>query len=613
MLFKYRFLPIFALFVLVFTVVQCNKDFIVVGNEVLGVSAIKTNQELIPVFTFQEHLEKVQTNGLSLVQLGVINHPVFGHSEAYFTTQLSISDSPIFGVYSQSLEEDEDNDNILIIPENEKVQEVYLEIPFFNNTNDRDADGVIDILDSDPDDPQSNSDGDELTDLVETNAGLNPLSSDSDNDGILDHDDDDNATYDNENKVYEIDSIYGNREATFNLKVQELNYYLNSLDPSMNFETAQAYYSNQDFLAEGFGGETLFDGNVSLSFDELRFNYAQDDPETADVDETTQVETRLTPRLRIPLNSTFFQERVIDMEGAPELANLGNFQAYLKGIIVHADGFSDDLYMLLDIGNAAIKINYIYDKYNKQGTEDDITDDTIDQIPTTFSIGMNGIRVNHLKNEAFDTSILERIASSKLGEPSDKVFVKSGQFHGKVRLFTPEANSNDNTLLNNLRNQSWLINEANLVFYLDQNSLTSDDALVAPRLYLYKYNSGNPVIDYNNDLTTPVASGSTQAKRIFSGILERDENNRPYRYKFRITNHISQILRKDSLNVDLGVVVTGNIGDATLKKGFIDDANVIDYPAAAVLNPLGTVLIGSNPGVENEDKKVKLELLYTAF
>ena len=355
MLFKYRFLPIFILFVLFFTVVQCNKDFIVVGDEILGVSAIKTNQELIPVFTFQEHLEKVQTNGLSLVQLGVINHPVFGHSEADFTTQLSISDSPIFGVYSQSLEEDEDNDNILIIPENEKVQEVYLEIPFFNNTNDRDADGVIDILDSDPDDPQSNSDGDELTDLVETNAGLNPLSSDSDNDGILDHDDDDNATYDNENKVYEIDSIYGNREATFNLKVQELNYYLNSLDPSMNFETAQAYYSNQDFLAEGFGGETLFDGNVSLSFDELRFNYAQDDPETADVDETTQVETRLTPRLRIPLNSTFFQERLIDMEGAPELANLGNFQAYLKGIIVHADGFSDDLYMFNEFKYSFVK------------------------------------------------------------------------------------------------------------------------------------------------------------------------------------------------------------------------------------------------------------------
>ena len=41
MLFKYRFLPIFILFVLFFTVVQCNKDFIVVGDEILGVSALK--------------------------------------------------------------------------------------------------------------------------------------------------------------------------------------------------------------------------------------------------------------------------------------------------------------------------------------------------------------------------------------------------------------------------------------------------------------------------------------------------------------------------------------------------------------------------------------------
>ena len=91
----------------------------------------------------------------------------------------------------------------------------YFGNPFFSNTNDSDNDGVIDSLDVDPNDPASNSDGDELTDIVEFQSGLNPLSSDSDGDGILDHNDSDNSSYDSENNVYDIDSIYGNRNSEF--------------------------------------------------------------------------------------------------------------------------------------------------------------------------------------------------------------------------------------------------------------------------------------------------------------------------------------------------------------------------------------------------------------
>jgi hypothetical protein len=110
-------------------------------------------------------------------------------------TQLSLGSNPIFGDSSQTQEEEENPSSNTIIPENETVTAVYLEIPFFTNQNDRDNDGVIDSLDADPDDPESNSDGDELSDLLELQSGLNPLSSDSDGDGILDHNDDENDTY----------------------------------------------------------------------------------------------------------------------------------------------------------------------------------------------------------------------------------------------------------------------------------------------------------------------------------------------------------------------------------------------------------------------------------
>jgi len=37
------------------------------------------------------------------------------------------------------------------------------------------------------------------------------------------------------------------------------------------------------------------------------------------------------------------------------------------------------------------------------------------------------------------------------------------------------------------------------------------------------------------------------------------------------------------------------------------------YPLSATLNPLGAVLIGSHPEATSEDKKVKLELVYSSY
>ena len=51
----------------------------------------------------------------------------------------------------------------------------------------------------------------------------------------------------------------------------------------------------------------------------------------------------------------------------------------MRGIIIRGDSFSDNLYMLLDIQNASIKIKYEFDDYNTQGTLDDLFDDVIER------------------------------------------------------------------------------------------------------------------------------------------------------------------------------------------------------------------------------------------
>ena len=603
-------IKLLASITLVLFISSCNQDYHPVGESLFEDQTLETLTESFPTFTYQEKIKKVQTNGLPLMQLGRITHPVFGLAEASFTGQLTIANSPFFGNHRQQFEDEPDASDPNLIPENETVTAVYLDIPFFTNQNDTDNDGVIDSLDADPNDPQSNSDGDELTDLIEFQLQLNPLSSDRDGDGILYHNDEDNESYHNENREYEIDSLYGNREATFNLKVYELGAFLNNLDPLNNFETTQAYYSSQNYYEDGFSRATLFDETVSLNFEEIRINFKEDDPETPDVDETTQVETRLSPRLRVPLDISFFQENIIDKEGSSDLETNVDFQKALRGLIIRAEDFSDDLYMLLDIQNANINIVYEYDDYQTQGTLGDTTDDTIEKAEKEFSLSFNGIRINTLKNSLFDAAVQEQLTISSNDNPSNRLYVQSGTFLGKIRLFGDEE-QDENELIEDLRGETWLINEANLIFYIDP-ALANAKELLAQRLYLFNYDTGFPLSDYISDGSVS-NFGANSDKSIFGGLLEYDDNNTPYCYKFNITDHISNIIRNDSINFDLGLVVNADIDNLGFLNAVTESEEELLYPLSATLNPLGAVLIGSHPEATSEDKKVKLELVYSSY
>ena len=594
----------FVSVLVLFFFLSCSQDFYSIGDGLVSDLTLETDLTTIPAFTFQESIDQVQSNAQTHAQLGLINHPVFGKAEASIITQINIAPDPVFGNLRQPFEEEEGSTDANLIPENETVKKVYLEIPFFSNTNDSDNDGVIDSLDADPNDPDSNSDGDELTDIVEFQSGLNPLSSDSDGDGILDHNDDENDSYQPQNRVYQIDSIYGDRNASFNLQVHELTYYLNNLDSSTNFESSQIYYSNRDYFDEGYVGSTLFSETISLDFDEIRFNYSEDDPDTTEIDETTQVETRLSPRLRIPLEPNFFQKKLLDLEGSDVLSDTEAYNKVMRGFIIRADNFSDDLYMLLDIQNGEIKIQYEFDDYNTQTT-------LIEKVEREVTLSLGGNQINSLKNSAFESAIEQRIISSKNNEPIDKLYIQSSRLHGKIRLFSDE-NLDNNSLLENLRTKSWLINEASLIFYIDPE-FTSSESLTAQRLYLFNHESGTPIVDYIVDGSIS-NSGTNSSKEIFGGILELDDNNKPYRYKFNLTNHVSNIIRKDSTNYDLGLVVTANIENPFAIKAQKDlGLETFNYPIAATLNPLGTVLVGSHPNSNLDDKKVKLELIYSSY
>lgn len=104
-------------------------------------------------------------------------------------------------------------------------------------------------------------------------------------------------------------------------------------------------------------------------------------------------------------------------------------------------------------------------------------------------------------------------------------------------------------------------------------------------------------------------------KAIHSGILEYKDGV-PFRYKFRVTQHVSDLIRStdDDLfeNQPLGLVVTSDINILATRKGVVEsETEQVDYPFGALINPLGTVLIGPNPSEEFIDKRLKLEIIYT--
>lgn len=591
------------LILLLITLFSCTKEYNTIGTDILKSDTFKTNVELVPINVVQKAIPPFKSNALPAYQLGSINDNLFGKSEASFITQVNLSEiSPNFGLWSQQRENDGDDSNITVIEENETVTNVYLDIPFFNNTFDSDGDGVIDVYDVDDNDINSDSDGDGLTDIQERANGTDPLNPDTDGDGITDDKDTDTQNPNSGATLYDVDSLLGNRDASFKIKVQELDYYLRSYDPTNNFESFQKYYSDETQLLN-FSGFTIHDDEVSIDTNEIVI-YKEDDPDTDDVDESEEVKERLTPRLRLPLDKDFFQRKIIDHEGSDDMTNVDNFNIYFKGLVLQAYDFSEDLLMILDYSNAKINIEYEYDKYNKNDTDDNTSDDTIDKVKANYELNLSGNQLNVFNKSAFNQDILNNLNSS---ENLSRVFLKGGEgLIAEIDLFT---DNDGNNVLDEIRSNGWLVNEANLTMYVDKDKINESGDLIEPfRVYLYDIDAKTPLPDYYIDNST--GPKKSNVKIVHSGILELDEDDKGLKYKIRISEHIKNIVRNDSISPKLGLAVSSSISNSVNTD--VKTTDIMKYiPLATAINPLGTVLIGPNPEPENFDKRMRLEIYYT--
>jgi len=496
----------FATIVTLFSACSRN-DFNEIDGGLLKNPNFDTNVFTATIQVNQVKESAVQTNGLGGYLLGQYSQVPFGTKSATIVAQVTLpAVKPTFGTKTQASENSENKS------ENETVTEAYLYIPFFN-----------------------------------------PNSSNS------------NASY-SQNVEYTLDSIYGNRDASFQVNVRELNYFLSDIDTDLN---AKIYYSNDTNITSNLGASIVSNTTSTYTISNKAITrYQFDNPQTSE-DESKKVQDVLAPGLRIPLSTNFFQTKIINKEGSSELANANEFKKYFKGISVSTSNFSKDLMMLLNMANAKIEIVY---SYKTSGTNSTTTETRKNR----YELSLNGITVNLFNN------------SGESLTDSSKIYL-SGAL-GQTASITIS-----DTDIAHIKSQKLMVTDASLLLYVDNSvSYTKEPE----RLFIYNTQTGAVLVDYQYDPTSN-ADSSTYSYLYHLGKLQK-ENGKGAFYQLRITNHILNLVNEIGTNVPLGIVIASNVKNTNLGAYLRNTNTKGKIPSSAVVTPLGTVI-----------KDVKLRISYT--
>ena len=508
---------------------SCDKEFNGIGDELIGENHFDFNKYTSNVIAYNQKIGPIQSNGLEVNALGILDDPAFGTTTANFATQLVLpSVNPTIGA-------------------NAEIESVVLTIPYFSTLKSTDTDG---------------------------------------------------------NNVYELDSIYGPSDAKIKLSVYESGYFMRDSDPVGGFQQAQKYFTDQNSDFNNLKvGNRLNDAVDAVQNDAFFFDKAEYVESTTDADGKV-TKTRKVPGMRLNLNKTFFKTKIIDAVASGKLATNDVFKEYFRGLYfkVEKSGSSPSNLAVLNFASGQITIKY---KEDLSTTTSGVT--TVSRVEKSILLNISGNTVSLLDQSNVNTAYSNATNSPNVTLGDEKLYLKGGE--GSMVILDLFSTAGE---LETIRNNGWLINEANLVFHVDASAMAS--SYEPQRIYLYDLNNNRPVVDYFNDQTESL--DTKKSKLIFDGVLNKaaGANGRGLTYKIRITNQVRNLIRNaDSTNVKLGVVVTEDINKMISYKLKTANAFISQAPKASVMNPLGTILFGTNIpiGTANYDKRLKLEIYYT--
>ena len=348
---KYIHLSILSLTTLALTS-SCNTDGEIrpVEGNILGKPLFTPKKDSIALEFDNIKLNAIQTNMQSSPLLGQLTQGELGTTQAAITTQVLLPRiNPTFGEKTQEQE-------ATSYEENETVEKVYLYLPFFSTEKNV----------RDPRDEKKTI------------------------------------------KVYTLDSIWGNKQATFTMKVEQLNHHLRDVNSQLD---AQVYYSNETFPTTN----TLAEVSVGPISSDAIIRHQFDDP-TTEADESTKERDRLAPGFRIEL-----APNLLNKEGDSSLSSNNTFLQALNGLVISGSNFSQDLLPLINLRNAKIEVVYNY-QFQKEGR-------TYNKKKSFELVLGNGVSFNQYTVSG-DTATLS----------SDALYLKGGQGY-EAELTIPESDA----------------------------------------------------------------------------------------------------------------------------------------------------------------------------
>jgi len=385
--------------------------------------------------------------------------------------------------------------------------------------------------------------------------------------------------------IYELDSIFGNQP--FDIKIYEQTYLLPSYDPNHNLEIKRHYYSDFDFAPFK---TTMIGDSLDFEVSNLPYiTYKRDNEGNLELDDDDNpiVKDSLAPHMVIKLDTTYFRQKIFDHSGESILSNSQMFKDYFRGVYVEASSNTGEgSFIQFNFNQGKIIVQYTEEIENDNETPNDTSDDFYETFYRELKLPLGEIIINHYEN-ALSGYTQNALNNSDLINGDSEVILKGeAGSESVITLFNDQQ-------LRELRLKDWLINQAELYLYVDENQ-TDEMLAQAQRIFLFDYDNKKHLAD----IFAPENTSDNNYK-VFNGELNTDDDGNSY-YKFGITRHIRNVLSKDSTNVKLGLRVISQIPSILKIKEFFRDPDAY--------NPKGVILYGNQTGTEF---KPVLKIRYT--
>jgi len=425
-------------------------------------------------------------------------------------------------------------------------------------------------------------------------------------------------TDENLDVTYEIDSVYGNNP--IKISIYKNNFFLRTFDPFQSFDSSQNYFTNGSLSNNEQIDISQLEGQLLFEIDDFVPNANQINLTAVDTSGETYISQKLAPALRFKLNNpnnNFWETLFFNNDGLPNLSNEPDFKEFFRGLYIKTEGLnSSGSMMLLNLASSNAKLTIHYTSDNEVVNND--TGSTDDNLTNQheYVLNFSGNLVNIFENEN-----LVDVNGTNTVDGNENIYLRGGEgiittldlFSGSLINDNGEEISEfdhfKDFFYDNISDSpKRLINEAYIEFYVNQNFINSDEP---ERIFIYNYEQNTALIDYFLDQSVSSTTINAKINHLVPLIKDSLNDNRGIKYKIRITEHLNNLVLRDSSNSKLGLGVMSNISSVQnfTILGDEDSNSNNSLAAGIILSPKGTILHGNlSPELE---KRPRIKIYYT--